>query len=126
MTHDERVNKLPRWAQQHITRLERNVQSLEARLHLISTQEPTNIRARTRVLEWETYLPNDSDVSFAVNPNGIQGYDREIMVSIDEENQKLSIRTESGQLLIKPMSSNYIQAWPDPYRRPVRNIRYDE
>jgi len=80
LTLDERVSKLPVWAQDHINDLERDVRNTRRRLdRFLDTQTPTKVWVEDYVAGVKSYVPDDrvvishQGVTLEVNARGDEG-----------------------------------------------------
>jgi hypothetical protein len=102
MTQDlSKIEKLPKWAQGHITNLTRKVNELTDHVREIS--EPESILKTDTVVHYFTQpdvkLPLGSSIEFLV------GGDR---VQVRVRDEQLQIMSINGRLLIEPQVSNVV------------------
>lgn len=108
MSADERVAKLPRWAQQHIEILERDLAEAEKRIEAAQRgPEDTDTIARIHA-DHPLHLPAGTTVRFQLGA----GYGEYIDCRIEERRggQKCLEIHGGEMLLLRPMSGNLANA----------------
>lgn len=96
---DERMSKLPKWAQQLITKLTADAKYATKQLKQIGVDGDSKVALRIDVLTW-LHLPSDSRLSFTLE-NG-----RRLEVFLNREGELEVYGTE--QLIVHPQVSNIV------------------
>lgn len=64
------ISKLPKWAQEHITRLQRDHDELKSEVKNLTGAETSNISYRVSWRDNERFLPKYSCISFELDTDG--------------------------------------------------------
>lgn len=93
------VTKLPKWAQQYIEVLQRDVEYRERQLGEMASPD-----AKVQLIEGineNRGLPDDARVQFRVG-------DKQIRIHISRYGEGLDLNSADGPLLVEPAASNHI------------------
>ena len=93
------IAKLPKWAQDVITRLERNLERANKKINEIYEQEETNTQVEEGFKRLN--LPNGSSIVFSIG-------DQQVRVRIDQGNLNIN---GSRAFQIQPLASNNVDIW---------------
>ena len=114
---NDKIAKLPKWAQSHIANLERQIEELKAEAARFGEQQPTRIlhdQTYGSLQDAGTWLRSDRDVAFYLGdiPADKGSYDGRISCRLSKRTQNEPIHLElmgSGQLVITPHVTNVIR-----------------
>lgn len=106
MSDKDKIAKLPKWAQEHIISLEREIKRLEENISLLSDSddEPAFYVYDLLYPETKRYFSNHTYVHFPVSSTKIRSH---ISVNLDRQGH-LYINSHGDDLIIRPHSSNAI------------------
>src|SRR5437868_4065002 len=96
----EDVAKLPKWAQQRIRGLERDLADTRHALDAFAGTEPTLIRCEPSPMSSVRFLPNRTNVEYTLEHG-------EIEVGLRDGELRV-IATGKGELVVQPQSSNVV------------------
>jgi hypothetical protein len=99
----QQIERLPKWAQEHIERLERQVKDLTQANIDLQQDEPTQIYWTSGHREDKKYIPNNARIYIERG-----GEHRTLMVHWDNVRKMLNVAAEFSALLVRPHSSNWI------------------
>ena len=110
------LNKLPKWAQEEIKRLNREIASLTVQRDeaqgTFNGKKTSNVWIDGHSFEPDIYLPNDSHVTFKLETE--DGRDHEVTMHFvyeprPERKYRVAVRTGWGQMKITPNCANVIE-----------------
>jgi hypothetical protein len=107
---EPRFAKLPKWAQQEIVRLERDVQHHERRLAEVSgeTSEPSNVEVNARGIQpGRRFLPSGDSVRFWLDPDSDGRARRYVDVAVIGGEVRV-MTSGYGNMLVVPQASNVV------------------
>lgn len=109
-TDPEKLARLPKWAQERIQLLERDLSREREKAQRHLSQEPTRIglgyhTAQDKMGEPRVWLPDDEHVTFFLEDRQRPG-DRSISFSFDRHSGGVQVRSTDGPLQIEPQASN--------------------
>jgi hypothetical protein len=107
MNIEEKIAKLPKWAQEHITSLttskERADLALQRRLDELSGEEKSNVILLSTNREKDIPLPNHSIIRFVIGDD--KGNKSNVDCHVNKKELRVYITTQ-GAMLIKPQANN--------------------
>lgn len=108
---EQRLARLPKWAQDEITTLLRKVDGLTRELKVQQCDEPSRIQWGR---EWgqgsKGYLQNDEQITFTPKADG---HERPIRVHFNLDHTHLEIHCD-GAIVVRPTSGNWVQISVEP------------
>ena len=104
------VKKLPKWAQDYITDLKREVEVTDREYNRVSNQHPgSNLKLDGKVGYPAVDLPPDSSVQFYMGDNRDDYHDLFEIRHNQNDNNALEVYGYGGAVVITPTSSNHVQ-----------------
>ncbi len=107
------VTRLPKWAQQYIANLERQIEDQGAHIEDISSPHPeSNVILQGGIEYPDVTLPNDSNVYFYFGDPPRERLFDMIEIHHNHDERTLSVTSYGrGYLNINPQASNAIRLW---------------
>lgn len=117
---EARFRNLPKWAQERIQRLERQVENMKEEKTRFVSKEPTHLWAGMEELGDQVYLPDNEMIYFDYSaPEGTKGRSSMRYLAVrkrDQVNRELpqefrgiEVRSSTLSLLVLPKSSNVVE-----------------
>jgi len=110
-TLNERIAKLPSWAQNHINNQKQHIEHLEREVQKTYTLEETNTYVDRYTLLDDTPLPPNSHIRFKYGPKPWDSFEVVVTHPFAQPDvvDGIEVRTANGTLIIIPQASNSVK-----------------